>query len=143
MGEYLSAPNSESSAKMMAIQRFFTVIYFFIFSSFAFTQIVYEFENSLQEKRFYSLISEIRCPKCTSGSIASSDAPVSRDLKNKVYQLILEGSTDDEIKQYVSERFGTFSDYRPSLSGPNYFLWLGPFIFLAILFLIFFSKRRI
>lgn len=143
MGEYLSTPNSESSAKIMAIQRFFTVIYFFIFSSFAFTQIVYEFENSLQEKRFYSLISEIRCPKCTSGSIASSDAPVSRDLKNKVYQLILEGSTDDEIKQYVSERFGTFSDYRPSLSGPNYFLWLGPFIFLAILFLIFFSKRRI
>ena len=143
MGEYLSAPNSESSAKIMAIKRFFTVIYFFIFSSFAFTQIVYEFENSLQEKRFYSLISEIRCPKCTSGSIASSDAPVSRDLKNKVYQLILEGSTDDEIKQYVSERFGTFSDYRPSLSGSNYFLWFGPFIFLAILFLIFFSKRRI
>jgi cytochrome c-type biogenesis protein CcmH len=143
MGEYLSTSNSESSAKIMAIKRFFTVIYFFIFSSFAFTQIVYEFENSLQEKRFYSLISEIRCPKCTSGSIASSDAPVSRDLKNKVYQLILEGSTDDEIKQYVSERFGTFSDYRPSLSGPNYFLWLGPFIFLAILFLIFFSKRRI
>ena len=143
MGEYLSAPNSESSAKIMAIKRFFTIIYFFIFSSFAFTQIVYEFENSLQEKRFYSLISEIRCPKCTSGSIASSDAPVSRDLKNKVYQLILEGSTDDEIKQYVSERFGTFSDYRPSLSGSNYFLWFGPFIFLAILFLIFFSKRRI
>ena len=143
MGEYLSAPNSESSAKIMAIKRFFTVIYFFILSSFAFTQIVYEFENSLQEKRFYSLISEIRCPKCTSGSIASSDAPVSRDLKNKVYQLILEGSTDDEIKQYVSERFGTFSDYRPLLSGPNYFLWFGPFIFLAILFLIFFSKRRI
>ena len=143
MGEYLSTPNSESSAKIMAIKRFFTVIYFFIFSSFAFTQIVYEFENSLQEKRFYSLISEIRCPKCTSGSIASSDAPVSRDLKNKVYQLILEGSTDDEIKQYVSERFGTFSDYRPSLSGLNYFLWFGPFIFLAILFLIFFSKRRI
>ena len=143
MGEYLSTPNSESSAKIMAIKRFFTVIYFFILSSFAFTQIVYEFENSLQEKRFYSLISEIRCPKCTSGSIASSDAPVSRDLKNKVYQLILEGSTDDEIKQYVSERFGTFSDYRPSLSGPNYFLLFGPFIFLAILFLIFFSKRRI
>ena len=143
MGEYLSTPNSESSAKIMAIQRFFTVIYFFIFSSFAFTQIVYEFENSLQEKRFYSLISEIRCPKCTSGSIASSDAPVSRDLKNKVYQLILEGSTDDEIKQYVSERVGTFSDYRPSLSAPNYFLLFGPFIFLAILFLIFFSKRRI
>jgi len=46
---------------------------------------IYEFDNSVEEKRFYSLISEIRCPKCTSGSIASSDVPVSRDLKQKVY----------------------------------------------------------
>ena len=125
------------------IRKYLTLFSFFILSTYAYNQMVYEFEDSMQEKRFYSLISEIRCPKCTSGSIASSDVPVSRDLKNKVYQLILEGSTDDEIKQYVSERFGTFSDYRPSLSGLNYFLWFGPFIFLAILFLIFFSKRRI
>ena len=125
------------------LKRCFILLSFLLLSTSAFNQMVYEFEDSLQEKRFYSLITEIRCPKCTSGSIASSDVPVSRDLKNKVYQLILEGSTDDEIKQYVSERFGTFSDYRPTLSGPNYFLWFGPFIFLAILFLIFFSKRRI
>ena len=121
--------------------------YLFIFLAFLSINIssdnLYYFEDESDETRFNNLIKDIRCPKCTSGSIASSDAPVSRDLKNKVYQLILEGSTDDEIKQYVSERFGTFSDYRPSLSGPNYFLWFGPFIFLAILFLIFFSKRRI
>jgi len=114
-----------------------------VLSSAAFTQIVYEFENSAQEKRFYLLISEIRCPKCTSGSIASSDAPISRDLKNKVYELILDGSTDKEIKQYVSERFGTFSDYRPSLSGSNYILWFGPFIFLALILAIFFIRRRV
>ena len=104
---------------------------------------VYEFEDSMQEKRFYSLISEIRCPKCTSGSIASSDVPVSRDLKNKVYELILDGSTDAEIKKYVSERFGSFSNYRPALEGPNYFLWFGPFIFLALMLVIFFIKRRV
>ena len=103
---------------------------------------VYEFEDSMQEKRFYSLISEIRCPKCTSGSIASSDVPVSRDLKNKVYELILDGSTDAEIKKYVSERFGSFSNYRPALEGSNYFLWFGPFIFLALMLVIFFIKHR-
>ena len=65
---------------------------------------VYEFEDSIQEKRFYSLISEIRCPKCTSGSIASSDVPVSRDLKNKVYELVLDGSTDAEIKKICPQK---------------------------------------
>ena len=127
----------------MKIKKLLVVIYFFSLSTPVFNQMVYEFEDSLKEKRFYELISEIRCPKCTSGSIASSDAPVSRDLKNKVYQLVLDGSTDQEIKQYVSERFGNFSDYRPPLKGSNYFLWFAPFIFLVLISAIFFIKRRI
>lgn len=104
---------------------------------------IYEFDNSVEEKRFYSLISEIRCPKCTSGSIASSDVPVSRDLKQKVYELILAGSTDKEIKAYVTDRFGASSDYKPAFEGANYLLWLGPFIFLGILMLVFLSNRRL
>ena len=108
----------------------------------AFDQMIYEFQEIAQEKRFYSLISEIRCPKCTSGSIASSDVPVSRDLKNKVYELIISGYTDQEIKAYVSERFGNFSDYRPALEGANYFLWFGPLIFFALMLSLFFFKRR-
>ena len=127
----------------MIIKKLFIFFSFIVLSTSAFNQVVYEFEDSLQEKRFYSLISEIRCPKCTSGSIASSDAPVSRDLKNKVYELVLDGSTDQEIKTYVSERFGGFSDYRPSLEGSNYLLWFGPFIFLALMLVIFFIKRRV
>ena len=127
----------------MIIKKLFIFFSFIVLSTSAFNQVVYEFKDSLQEKRFYSLISEIRCPKCTSGSIASSDAPVSRDLKNKVYELVLDGSTDKEIKTYVSERFGDFSDYRPALEGSNYLLWFGPFIFLALMLAIFFIKRRV
>tara|TARA_Y100000741_G_C18005408_1_gene457878 strand:+ start:186 stop:569 length:384 start_codon:yes stop_codon:yes gene_type:complete len=127
----------------MMIRKYLMLFSFFILSTYAYNQMLYEFEDSMQEKRFYSLISEIRCPKCTSGSIASSDVPVSRDLKNKVYELILDGSTDAEIKKYVSERFGSFSNYRPALEGSNYFLWFGPFIFLALMLVIFFIKRRV
>ena len=126
----------------MIKSNFFLVSSFLIFSIYSFGEIVYQFEDIAQEKRFYSLISEIRCPKCTSGSIASSDAPVSRDLKNKVYDLVIDGSSDDEIKKYVSDRFGNFSDYRPALEGANYILWFGPFIFLSLILIIFFFKRR-
>jgi|TARA_E500000081_G_scaffold107822_1_gene109597 cytochrome c-type biogenesis protein CcmH len=127
----------------MMLKRCFILLSFLLLSTSAFNQMVYEFEDSLQEKRFYSLISEIRCPKCTSGSIASSDVPVSRDLKNKVYELVLSGSSDAEIKKYVSERFGNFSNYRPALEGSNYLLWFGPFIFLALMLAIFLIKRRV
>ena len=126
----------------MIKSNFFLASSFLIFSIYSFGEILYQFEDIAQEKRFYSLISEIRCPKCTSGSIASSDAPVSRDLKNKVYDLIIDGSSDDEIKKYVSDRFGNFSDYRPALEGANYILWFGPFIFLSLILIIFFFKHR-
>ena len=125
------------------IKRYFTLFSMIILSTTAFNEMVYEFEDSAQEKRFYSLISEIRCPKCTSGSIASSDVPVSRDLKNRVYELVLDGSTDAEIKKYVAERFGSFSDYRPALEVSNYLLWFGPFIFLSLMLSIFFIKQRL
>ena len=125
------------------IKRYFILFSMLILSTTALNQMVYEFEDSAQEKRFYSLISEIRCPKCTSGSIASSDVPVSRDLKNRVYELVLDGSTDAEIKKYVAERFGNFSDYRPALKGSNYLLWFGPFIFLGLMLSIFFIKQRL
>ena len=114
-----------------------------LFTAFLSADAIYKFDNPVEEKRFYSLISEIRCPKCTSGSIASSDVPVSRDLKQKVYELILAGSSDKEIKVYVTERFGASSDYKPAFEGANYFLWFGPFIFLGMLMLIFFSNRRL
>ncbi|MDB9813710.1 cytochrome c-type biogenesis protein CcmH [Gammaproteobacteria bacterium] len=114
-----------------------------LFTAFLSADAIYKFDNPADEKRFYSLISEIRCPKCTSGSIASSDVPVSRDLKQKVYELILAGSSDKEIKVYVTERFGASSDYKPAFEGANYFLWFGPFIFLGMLMLIFFSNRRL
>ena len=121
-----------------------TVLFsYIVLATYLTADAIYEFDNSVEEKRFYYLITEIRCPKCTSGSIASSDVPVSRDLKQKVYELILAGSTDKEIKAYVTDRFGASSDYKPSFEGANYLLWFGPFIFLGILMLIFLSNRRL
>lgn len=127
----------------MIFDKFFKLAFLISIALPGTSQMLYEFESSQQEKRFYLLISEIRCPKCTSGSIASSDAPVSRDLKNKVYELVLLGATDQEIKLYVSDRFGDFSDYRPPMEGANYFLWFSPFAVFILLIIIFSIKRRV
>ena len=95
------------------------------------------------EERFNNLIKEIRCPKCTSGSLASSNAPVSEDLKFKIAQLINEKKSNEEIKKFVSQRYGNQSLYDPGLSNETYILWFAPFIFLlmASIFFIMRSKR--
>lgn len=93
---------------------------------------LYEFSNDEDEKRFNKLIEDIRCPKCTSGSLASSNAPVSEDLKNKIVEMINQNKSDEEIKSYVTSRFGVDSLYEPEFNKNTYILWFSPFIFLLL-----------
>ena len=84
---------------------------FFISSTSVIGDSLYNFEDVKDEERFYSLIKEIRCPKCTSGSLASSNAPVSEDIKKKIIQLIKEG----KIKNPKA-----FSSFAPKKGKPLY-----------------------
>lgn len=123
---------------LIKIFLFFSII----FSSFTEGESLYEFDSIEDEKRFYTLIKEIRCPKCTSGSLASSNAPVSEDIKSKIIQLIKEGKSDKEIKEFLSDRFGNQVLYNPGLSKDTYFLWFAPGLFLMLILLFFFFRKR-
>ena len=103
---------------------------------------LYNFENEMDEARFNNLIKDIRCPKCISGSLSSSNAPISEDLKLKIVEMIKDDKTDEEIKEYVSIRFGKESLYEPELNKQTYFLWYSPFIllFFALSFFILRNK---
>ena len=106
-----------------------------------FSEPIYNFQNAEDEIRFNTLVKEIRCPKCTSGSLASSNAPISQDLKLKIVEMINENKSDREIKDYVSTRFGVDSLYEPALTEDTYFLWFAPFILLLITLLVFFLRK--
>tara|TARA_B100001939_G_scaffold208149_1_gene178938 strand:+ start:2678 stop:3076 length:399 start_codon:yes stop_codon:yes gene_type:complete len=106
-----------------------------------FSEPIYNFQNAEDEIRFNTLVKEIRCPKCTSGSLASSNAPISQDLKLKIVEMINENKSDEEIKDYVSTRFGDDSLYEPALTEDTYFLWFAPFILLLITLLVFFLRK--
>ena len=90
------------------------------------------FDDPVLNERYRALIHEIRCPKCLNESIAESDAPVAADLRREVRRLMGEGSTDEEIKTFLSERYGEFVLYRPRVSQTTWALWAGPFVFLAL-----------
>ena len=113
-----------------------------IFSTFTISESLYKFDSAEDEKRFYSLIKEIRCPKCTSGSLASSNAPVSEDIKSKIIELIKEGKSDQEIKEFLSDRFGNQVLYNPGLNKDTYFLWFAPVLFLILVLLTFFFRKK-
>ena len=103
-----------------------------IFSVYTVGESLFIFNSNEDEARYYEIINEIRCPKCTSGSLSSSNAPISEDLKRKIYELIQEGRSDKEIKDYVVQRYGKDSLYEPDFSD-NLFLWLSPAVFLTLI----------
>ena len=119
----------------------YTLIAIFL-SMNIFSDMVYKFDNQEDELRFNNLIKEIRCPKCTSGSLSSSNAPISEDLKLKIVEMINDGKSDSDIKEYVSDRFGKESLYDPEFTQQTYILWFGPLIFIVIAFIIFFFRKK-
>jgi cytochrome c-type biogenesis protein CcmH len=103
------------------------------------------FDDPALEARYRELISEIRCPKCLNESIAESNAPVAADLRREVRRLIGEGASNDEVKTFLSSRYGEFVLYRPRLSPTTAVVWAAPMAFLVLGALVFWrilSTRR-
>ncbi|MEP5569971.1 MAG: cytochrome c-type biogenesis protein [Halioglobus sp.] len=92
----------------------------------------YEFSEPSLEKRYRSLSEELRCPKCQNQNIADSNAPISQDLRRLLYEQLEAGATDDEIRQYMVDRYGEFVRYRPSFSGVTVMLWVTPIVLLIL-----------
>jgi len=103
----------------------------------------YPFASETKESLFYSLLNELRCPKCQSSNLAGSNSPISNDLKREVYELVVEGKSSKQIKDHLVDRYGNFIIYNPPIEPATYALWFGPFILilLSALVIIFFRKR--
>ena len=84
------------------------------------------FANHAQELRFQHLTRQLRCPMCQNETLADSNAPIARDLRNQIFQMMQQGKSDDEIKQYLVARYSNFVLYDPPLTSGTWLLWFGP-----------------
>ncbi|RCV90014.1 cytochrome c-type biogenesis protein [Billgrantia montanilacus] len=82
-----------------------------------------EFDDPVMEQRYRSLTASLRCPTCENQAINDSDAPVSRDMRDRVYFMLQDGRADMEIRDHLVERFGNYVLYNPRLEGRTYLLW--------------------
>ena len=91
---------------MKNLRNIFKIIIIFILPICA--ESLYENLDSDELKRLNYLSDNIRCPKCSYGNISSSNAPISKDLKEEIAQLINDGYSDDEIFNLMEERYGEY-----------------------------------
>ena len=85
-----------------------------------------QFTSTAEEKRFHALVSELRCVMCQNQSLADSNAQIARDLRDEVLELMRQGKTDAEIKDFLVARYGEFVLYRPQVESSTWLLWFGP-----------------
>ncbi len=83
----------------------------------------FSFNTQAEEDRYKRLIEEIRCVKCQNTSIAGSNAAIARDHRAKVYEMLMKGKTDDEIREWFVVRYGDFVLYRPQVDPRTWLLW--------------------
>lgn len=84
------------------------------------------------EARLMKLASELRCLVCQNQTIADSNADLAVDLRNEIREKIESGMGDAEIRDFMVARYGDFVLYRPPLKNITLFLWIGPFLMLAV-----------
>ena len=92
--------------------------------------------NINSEKRFIELSSELRCLVCQNQSLLESDSELANDLKEIIYEKINEGQSNNQIKNFLVQRYGEFILFKPLFNMANLLLWAIPLIsFILIAFI--------
>ena len=89
-----------------------------------------QFKDAAQEARFHKLATELRCVMCQNQSLADSNAQIAQDLRREVLDLMNQGKSDAQVKQFLVQRYGEFVLYKPQVSAGTWLLWFGPALLL-------------
>ncbi len=104
------------------------------------------FTDADEEARYQQLTAELRCVVCQNQNLADSNAPLAQDLRKKIHSMMQAGRTDDEIKQFLIDRYGDFVLYMPPVKSNTLVLWLMPAVLLfggALVVVIVVRKRSL
>lgn len=103
---------------------------------------VMQFKDEAQEQQFRELTVLLRCPKCQNNNIADSNSMIATDLRQKVYELMQEGKSQQEIVDYMVARYGNFVTYDPPLTPLTILLWVLPAVAIGAGGWVIYSRSR-
>ena len=102
-------------------------------------------KDTVLEERARVISKELRCLVCQNQSIDDSDAPLARDLRVLVRERLRAGESDEEVINFVVDRYGDFVLLRPPVKASTLVLWLSPVAALIVgifLLLTWFRKQK-
>lgn len=113
-----------------------------LFSSMAFSSIdALNFSSPQQESDYHQLTQSLRCPQCQNNNIADSNATIAVDMRGKVFELLQEGKSKNDVVDYMVSRYGNFVTYDPPMTASTLVLWIAPLL-LVLLGVVFLLRRK-
>ncbi|MEH0672276.1 heme lyase NrfEFG subunit NrfF [Vibrio owensii] len=115
-----------------------TIILFTLFSPFTRSADLeqnvdlFEFHSVEVQQRATALAKTLRCPQCQNQNLVESNAQAAKDLRLKVYTMANQGSSNQEIKDYLVARYGNIVLYQPPFNSTTALLWIFPALFLIL-----------
>ncbi len=88
--------------------------------------------NAQLQARYQRLIHELRCVKCQNETLADSEVEIAAEIRQQIRSMLLEGKTDDQIRDYMVSRYTEFILFKPRFSARNAWLWLSPLVLLLV-----------
>lgn len=89
-------------------------------------------EDPTLEARVMAIANELRCVVCQNQTVADSHAELATDLREQIRGQLRAGRTPDEIRGYMTDRYGEFVLYRPPLNERTALLWTGPAVLMLL-----------
>ena len=105
---------------------------FFYVGAWAAPMDTFEFESEAQEKTFRKLSDELRCLVCQNQSIADSNADLAKDLRTEIHSMLQAGKNEEQIKEFMVDRYGDYVLYEPPFNPMTWLLWFGPLVIFII-----------
>ncbi len=111
----------------------FLLLVLAIFVNSIYATDIIKFDTKEKHNRYYTLVSEIRCPVCQGQSISDSNASLAKDLRQVVVKMLTENKSDAEIKKFMVDRYGNFASFTPPINNSTLLLWFAPFTLIIII----------
>jgi cytochrome c-type biogenesis protein CcmH len=84
------------------------------------------------QERYLALTHELRCMQCQNETLADSPVELAADLRHEVRDMLLAGKSDQDVRDFMTARYGDFILFRPRYSLRNAWLWGAPALLLLI-----------
>lgn len=100
--------------------------------------------DPVMEQRARDISAGLRCLVCQNQSIDDSDADLAKDLRVLVRERLVAGDSDEEVRQFLVDRYGEYVLLNPRVNNHTILLWIAAptLLLVGLVALVVLGRRR-